>query len=73
MAFRISEMTALRLNDQPEFVRRMKASISTHQGYVVHVAQDLGVAERSVKRWIGESATLRAYVDKVREQRAAGV
>ncbi len=71
MAFQISEMTVLRLNNRPEFLRRMKASITTHEGYVTHVAQDLGVGERSVKRWIREFTDLKAHVDKVRAKRAA--
>ena len=71
MVFQISEMTVLRLNDTPEFKRRMRASITKHKGYVVHVAQDLGVGERTVKRWIHEFGDLKRHVDKVRAERSA--
>lgn len=71
MAFRISELTVLRSNDLPAFKRRMRELISKHGGRCLHIAQDIGVGQTSVKRWLREYPDLHKYAERARARRAA--
>lgn len=71
MAFRMSEMTVLRGTDPKKFAARMRILIAKHGGRVAHIAQDLGVGETSIKRWLRENGKLHAYAVKVRAKRMA--
>lgn len=71
MAFRISQMTALRGTDYKRFEAKLKKSFTKHKGVLLHVALDLDVGDTTVKRWLREDAKLRTFVDRLRRQQAA--
>lgn len=70
MAFRMSTLSVLRLNDYDKFTAKVQKSITKHRGVLMHVAQDLDVGPTTLKRWLREDAKLTRFLAKARKAAA---
>lgn len=66
MAYRMGEMTLMRMSDPPRWKALVKDAIQRHAGRVLHVAQDLLVGRSTLKRWVAEDPELQHWVEQAR-------
>lgn len=67
MAFRMSNMSVLRVSDPKKFDKKLRAAITKHKGVGLHIAQELDVGISTLKRWIDDDEKLTRFLEKTRK------